>query len=52
MQLEVLMELERETGQKVSQLFDWIIGTSAGSLIATGNAVGKISTCASCGVSA
>ena len=41
MQIQVLMELERETGQKVSELFDWIIGTSAGTFIPAGNATGK-----------
>ena len=33
-QLEVLMQLEAATGRKVTDLFDWIVGTSTGGVIA------------------
>ena len=33
-QIDVLCEMERETGKKITELFDWIIGTSAGGIIA------------------
>ena len=33
-QLEVLMQLEEATGKKVTDLFDWIVGTSTGGVIA------------------
>ena len=35
-QLEVLSQLEKKTGRKITELFDWIIGTSTGGLIALG----------------
>lgn len=40
-QIEVLMELERRTGCKVVELFDWIVGTSTGGLLALGLVYGK-----------
>jgi hypothetical protein len=33
-QIEVLSQMERVTGRKIVHLFDWIIGTSTGALIA------------------
>ena len=33
-QMEVLSQLERATGKKVTELFDWIIGTSTGGVVA------------------
>lgn len=33
-QLEILMQLEKATGKKVTELFDWIVGTSTGGVIA------------------
>ena len=35
-QLEVLSQLERKTGKRITELFDWIIGTSTGGIIALG----------------
>ena len=35
-QLEVLSQLEKKTGRRITELFDWIIGTSTGGLIALG----------------
>ncbi len=40
-QLEVLRQLEEATGRKVTQLFDWIIGTSIGAIIALCLVYGK-----------
>ena len=33
-QIDILSELERLTGKRVTQLFDWIIGTSSGGILA------------------
>lgn len=33
-QIEILEHLERETGRKVTELFDWIVGTSTGGIVA------------------
>ena len=41
-QLEVLSQLEKKTGRKITELFDWIIGTSTGGLIALGLVYGKM----------
>ena len=40
-QLEVLRLLEEGTGKKITQLFDWIIGSSIGAIIALGLVYGK-----------
>lgn len=32
-QLEILMQLEEKTGRKITELFDWIVGTSTGGVI-------------------
>lgn len=41
-QIEVLMELERRTGRRVTELFDWIIGTSTGGIVALGLVYGEL----------
>ena len=33
-QIDILCEIERLTGKRVTQLFDWIVGSSAGGLLA------------------
>lgn len=33
-QIEILCEIERQTGKKITELFDWIIGTSTGGIVA------------------
>lgn len=35
-QIEILSTLERRTGRKITDLFDWIIGTSTGGIVALG----------------
>ena len=40
-QIEVLMELQRRTGRKITELFDWIINTSTGGIVALGLLYGK-----------
>ena len=32
-QIEVLMQLEEQTGTRIVELFDWIVGTSTGGII-------------------
>ena len=41
-QLEILMQLEEATGRKVTDLFDWIIGTSTGGIIALALVYGEL----------
>lgn len=43
-QLEILSQLETKTGRKVTELFDWIVGTSTGGIIALGLVYGKSQT--------
>lgn len=33
-QIEILEQLERKTGKRVTELFDWIVGTSTGGIVA------------------
>ena len=40
-QIEVLQQLEQKTGRKVIELFDWIVGTSTGAIIALGLVYGR-----------
>ena len=40
-QIEVLRQLELHTGRKVTELFDWIVGTSTGGVIALAMVYGK-----------
>lgn len=40
-QIEVLRKLEQETGRKITELFDWIVGTSTGGIIALGLVYGE-----------
>ena len=35
-QIELLRKLEEDTGRKITELFDWIVGTSTGGIIALG----------------
>ena len=42
--VEMLMEIERRTGRKITELFDWFIGTSIGSVVAAGLVYGELPT--------
>ena len=35
-EIEVLMQIEERTGKRIVELFDWIVGTSTGAIIALG----------------
>ena len=35
-QIQILEALEMKTGRKVTELFDWIVGTSTGGIVALG----------------
>lgn len=41
-QLEILSQLEQKTGRRITELFDWIIGTSTGGVIALGLVYGEL----------
>lgn len=41
LQVEILMEIERCTGERIVELFDWIIGTNIGGIIALELVYGK-----------
>ncbi len=40
-QIEILAQLEKKTGRKVTELFDWIVGTSTGAVVALALVYGK-----------
>lgn len=40
-QIEILTMLEQCTGRQITDLFDWIIGTSTGGIVALGLVYGK-----------
>ena len=42
-QVEMLMEIERRTGRKITELFDWFVGTNIGSVVAAGLVYGELS---------
>lgn len=44
-QIEILEQLEKKTGRKVTELFDWIVGTSTGGIVALGLVYGMFSSC-------
>ena len=43
MEIELLDQIEKATGRKIVELFDWIVGTSVGSFIAAALVYGKTS---------
>ncbi len=40
--IETLMEIEKRTGEKITDLFDWIVGTSTGGIVALGLVYGEL----------
>ena len=40
-QIEILSQLEQATGRKITELFDWIVGSSSGGVVALGIVYGK-----------
>lgn len=44
-QVEVLIHLEESTGRRIPELFDWIVGTSTGGIVALALVYGEFSTC-------
>ena len=40
-QIEVMRQLEEATGRKITELFDWIVGTSVGGILALGLVYGE-----------
>lgn len=40
-QIEILRAIERLAGAPISELFDWIVGTSTGGIVALGTVYGK-----------
>ena len=40
-QIEILRQIEKKTGKKITELFDWIVGTSTGGIIALALVYGK-----------
>ena len=40
-QIEILNQLEEQTGRRITELFDWIVGTSTGGIIALALVYGK-----------
>ena len=47
-QIEILSYIEEVTQCKITELFDWIVGTSTGGVVALGLVYGKIGTLYSC----
>jgi len=41
-QIEILSQLEEATGRKITELFDWIVGSSTGGILALGMVYGKL----------
>ena len=44
-QIEALIQLEEATGRKITELFDWIVGTSTGGVIALALVYGECVPC-------
>ena len=42
-EIEILMQIEQATGKRITDLFDWIVATSTGAIIALGLVYGEYS---------
>ncbi len=42
-ELDILCSIEKHTGKKITELFDWIVGTSTGGILALGLVYGEVS---------
>ena len=40
-QIEMLRTIEQMTGKSISELFDWVVGTSTGAILALGMIYGE-----------
>ena len=40
-QIEILKTIEQMTGKSISELFDWVVGTSTGGILALGMIYGE-----------
>ncbi len=41
-ELDILCSIEKHTGKKITELFDWIVGTSTGGILALGLVYGEV----------
>ena len=41
-EIEILMDMEKRTGHTITELFDWIVGTSTGAILALGLVYGEL----------
>lgn len=41
-EIEILMDIEKRTGHKITELFDWIVGTSTGAILTLGLVYGEL----------
>ena len=41
-QIEILRQIEEATGKRIPELFDWIVGTSTGGIIALARVYGEL----------
>ena len=50
-QIEMLKMMEQMTGKSISELFDWVVGTSTGGILALGRIYGEdLGNVTCCGV--
>ena len=41
-EIEILIDIERRTGRRITELFDWIVGTSTGGIVALALVYGRL----------
>ena len=47
-QIEILQQIERATGRRIPELFDWIVGTSTGGILALAMVYGELDSYSDC----